>query len=123
MSKEIQLKTVIAYVDEYNNEPYTDWLENIKDQKTKERIKIRVRRLESGLYGDCEPVGEGVSELRMFFGSGYRVYFGEDDENTIILLCGGDKDTQDRNIKTAKKHWKEYKENVQETDLQNSRSN
>ena len=81
-----------------------------------------MRRLESGLYGDCEPVGEGVSELRMFFGPGYRVYFGEDAKNTVILLCGGDKDSQKKDIKKAKEYWKEYKENVNKADVQDHRS-
>lgn len=79
-----------------------------KDQRT---LRLRIRRLETGLYGDCEPVGDGVSELRMFFGSGYRVYFGEDAGNIVVLLCGGDKGSQDRDIKVAKEYWKEYKEN------------
>lgn len=111
MAQEIQQKTVIVYIDEYGNEPYTNWLSSLKDQKAKERIRVRIRRLESGLYGDCEPVGEGVSELRMFFGPGYRIYFGEDEVNTVILLSGGDKGSQNRDIKIAKEYWKEYKEN------------
>ncbi len=61
-----------------------------------------------GLYGDSAPVGEGVKELRMFFGSGYRVYFGEEAENIVVLLCGGDKSTQNQDIKIAKAYWKEY---------------
>ena len=68
----------------------------------------RIGRLEHGLYGDCAPVGEGVSELRVFFGPGYRVYFGEEAGNIIILLCGGDKSSQDKDIKTAKEYWKEH---------------
>lgn len=111
MAKTIKPKTVIVYADENGNEPYTDWLRSLRDQKTQERIRIRIRRLESGLYGDCEPVGEGVSELRMFFGPGYRVYFGEDAENIVVLLCGGDKSSQKRDISTAKEYWKEYQEN------------
>lgn len=111
MAQEIQQKTVIAYIDEYGNEPYTQWLSGLKNQKARERIKIRIRRLESGLYGDCESIGEGILELRMFFGPGYRVYFGEDEKNIIILLCGGDKGSQSRDIKIAKAYWKEYKEN------------
>lgn len=110
MGRAVTPKTIIAYVDEYGNEPYTQWLSGLKDRKAQERIKIRIRRLESGLYGDCESVGEGVMELRMFFGSGYRVYFGEDEGNIIILLCGGDKGSQSRDIKIAKAYWKEYKE-------------
>lgn len=60
--------------------------------------------------GDCEPVGQGVMELRMFFGSGYRAYFAEKDNKIILLLCGGDKKTQKRDIKQAKAFWQEYKE-------------
>lgn len=65
-------------------------------------------RLTQGNYGDCEPVGEGVSELRMLFGPGYRVYFGEDEHNVVVLLCGGDKGSQDQDIREAKACWKEY---------------
>ncbi len=111
MVRIIQPKAVIVYADKFGNEPYTDWLSGLKDQKTRERIRVRVRRLETGLYGDFEPVGEGISELRMFFGSGYRIYFGEDEKNVVILLCGGDKSTQKQDIKTAKRYWKDYKGN------------
>lgn len=58
--------------------------------------------------GDCEPVGEGVNELRMFFGPGYRVYIGEEGNNIVVLLCGGDKSTQTKDIETAKLYWKEH---------------
>ncbi len=85
-------------------------LKELKDLKGKERIGTRIRRLGEGLYGDCEPVGEGVSELRMFFGLGYRVYFGEEADNIVILLCGGDKSSQKEDIKTAQRYWKEYKD-------------
>ena len=111
MAQEVHPKTVTAYVRVDGHEPYTDWLESLRDQKTKERIKVRVRRLETGLYGDCEPVGEGVLELRIFFGPGFRVYFGEDEGNIVILLCGGDKGSQKKDIKTANDYWKEYREN------------
>ncbi len=71
----------------------------------------RIGRLEYGLYGDCESVGDGVSELRIFLGPGYRVYFAEEVRHIVVLLCGGDKSTQDKDIKTAKTYWKEYKAN------------
>jgi putative addiction module killer protein len=109
MAKATQPKTIVVYADEDGEEPYTQWLESLKDEKTKERIRLRVRRLENGLYGDCAPVGEGVSELRLFFGAGFRVFFGEEDGNIVILLCGGDKSTQQRDIKAAKKYWQEHK--------------
>ncbi len=111
MGQAIQQKEIIVYANENGNEPYTDWFNNLRDKKGKSRIESRLQRLAAGLYGDCEPVGEGVSELRMFFGPGYRVYFGEDAGNIVVLLCGGDKGSQDRDIKVAKEYWKEYKEN------------
>lgn len=74
----------------------------------RKRILARVSRLQQGNYRDCEPVGEGVSELRLFFGSGYRVYFGEQDNHIIVLLCGGDKATQTKDIEQAKAFWRDY---------------
>ena len=110
MAKAIAPKTVLVYQDKDGTEPFTEWFNGLRDIQGKARIEIRLQRLATGLYGDCEPVGEGVSELRMFFGPGYRVYFGEDGTNIVILLCGGDKSTQKQDIKTAKGYWKEYKE-------------
>ena len=111
MGKAVTPKTIIVYQDKNGNEPYTDWFNALRDPKGKSRIETRLRRLEQGLYGDCEPVGEGVLELRMFFGPGYRVYFGEDDKNIVVLLCGGDKGSQKQDIKRAKEFWKEYQSN------------
>ena len=109
MVYETQPKAIIAYVDRYGNEPFTDWLSGLKDIKGRQKIETRIRRLEAGLYGDCESVGEGVSELRIFYGPGYRVYFGEKNDNLVILLCGGDKSSQNRDIKQAKEFWKDYR--------------
>ena len=99
---------VIVFAEKDGNEPFTQWLYDLKDSVGRKRILIRITRLEQGNYGDCEPVGEGVSELRMFFGPGYRVYFGEDAENIVVLLCGGDKGSQQQDIKEAKAYWQEY---------------
>lgn len=110
MAQEAKPKQILVYADEKGNEPYTDWVNGLKDKKGKERIITRLQRLENGLYGDCESVGEGVLELRMFFGPGYRVYFGEDEENIVILLCGGDKNTQKQDVKAAKSYWKDFKD-------------
>lgn len=111
MPKATTPKTLIVYVDEYGNEPYVDWIDNLRDKMARKRIQSRLRRLETGLYGDCEPVGGGVFELRLFFGPGYRVYFGEDGDNIVVLLCGGDKSTQKQDIEAAKVYWKECKGN------------
>jgi len=101
-------KRVIVYADANGNEPFTDWLHGLRDIMGRKRILARIARLEQGNYGDCEPLGEGISELRMFFGPRYRVYFGEDVNNIVVLLCGGDKGSQSQDIKEAKAYWKEY---------------
>lgn len=108
--KPTEPKTVIVYQDDKGNEPFTDWLNGLRDEKGRRHILKRLGRLEQGLYGDCRSVGEGVSELRIFFGPGYRVYFGEEAGRIIILLCGGDKDSQSRDIQDAKAYWKEFKD-------------
>jgi putative addiction module killer protein len=101
-------KRVIAYTDSNGIEPFSKWLDSLRDSLGRQRILIRLARLEQGNYGDCKSVGEGVNELRMFFGPGYRVYFGEHKKNIVILLCGGDKGSQQDNIQQAKIYWKEY---------------
>lgn len=108
MVPSVEPKRVFLYQDANGREPFTEWLNGLRDQKGQRAILTRIGRLEQGLYGDCEPVGGGVSELRIFFGPGYRVYFGEEAGHIVILLIGGDKSTQTRDIKTAKEYWKEY---------------
>jgi putative addiction module killer protein len=80
---------------------YMNWFEALRDRQAKARIDIRIRRLSMGNPGDIKPVGQGVSELRIDYGPGYRVYFIQRGETLIILLLGGDKRTQQRDIKTA----------------------
>lgn len=111
MIQSIQAKQIIIYADENDHEPYRSWINNLRDKKGQQRIRARIRRLGEGLYGDCDSVGGGVSELRMFFGPGYRVYFGEDADNIVVLLCGGDKGSQSGDIRNAKEYWKDYKNN------------
>ncbi|MGK0299089.1 MAG: putative addiction module killer protein [Gammaproteobacteria bacterium] len=73
---------------------------------------MRLRRIEQGNYGDCKNIQDGVSELRLFFGSGYRIYFGENGNSLVVLLCAGDKSTQQKDIQKALKYWNEYKDNA-----------
>ena len=80
---------------------YQDWFEHLTDKLVKARIKARIDRLQYGNPGDVEPVGEGVSELMLHFGGGWRVYFTERNGEIIILLAGGSKSTQKRDIKLA----------------------
>jgi len=80
---------------------YSDWFDSLRDRQARTRIDIRIRRLSMGNYGDVKPVGEGVSELRIDYGPGYRVYFVQRGQALIILLAGGDKRTQNKDIKSA----------------------
>lgn len=97
------------YIDENGDIPFVEWLESL-DRKTQARIRNRLTRLELGNFGDCKHVGSGVIELRFMFGAGYRVYFGEVKRKIILLLCGGDKSTQERDIQKAHESWKRYNE-------------
>jgi putative addiction module killer protein len=91
-------------------EKYSQWFSGLKDQATRARIDVRIRRLSLGHVGIAKSVGEGVSELKLDFGPGYRIYFGYEKREIVILLCGGDKGTQDRDIKAAQKLLRELKE-------------
>lgn len=84
-------------------EVFTRWFDGLRDRQVRARINVRIRRLSLGNFGDAKPVGEGVSELRIDFGPGYRVYFVRRGRTLVILLAGGDKHSQDRDIKKAQK--------------------
>ena len=83
-------------------EEYSRWFDGLRDRQGRVRILARIRRLSLGNPGDVKPVGEGVSELRVDFGPGYRVYFVQEGAVVVILLAGGDKSTQKRDIERAK---------------------
>lgn len=86
---------------------FSSWLRNLRDQRAKQKITVRLQRLKFGHFGDVEPVGHGVSELRIHEGKGYRVYFRQQGDEIIFLLCGGDKKSQQRDITKAQRIWKE----------------
>jgi putative addiction module killer protein len=83
-------------------EIFVNWLAGLRDSQARVRIQLRIDRAELGNYGDCVPVGEGVSEMRIHYGPGYRVYFVERGQTVTILLAGGTKKSQSRDIKQAK---------------------
>ncbi len=98
-----------AYPKEYTQimktilttEVFDTWFANLKDKQASRRIQVRIDRAEDGNFGDCQPVGEGISEMRIHHGPGYRVYFMQRGMEIVILLAGGDKSTQTKDIKTA----------------------
>ena len=100
---------LLRYQREDGREPFTEWLESVRDKMAQARIRIRLRQLEAGNYGDSVPVGEGVIELRVHVGAGYRVYCGRYGSSIVLLLCGGDKASQAPDIKRAKALWLEWK--------------
>ena len=90
------------------SEEYLQWFNSLRDTKIKHRVVARIERLKFGLLGDTKSVGDGVSELRLYFGAGYRIYYTIRNGEIIILLTGGDKSTQSRDIARAKELAKEY---------------
>jgi len=91
-------------------EIFTKWFDGLKDRRARARIQARIDRVEMGNFGDVAPVGEGISELRIFYGPGYRVYFIQRSSVVIILLSGGDKSTQVSDITRAKEIAKQIEE-------------
>jgi putative addiction module killer protein len=89
---------------------FSDWLKNLRDIKARARIVIRIRSAEHGNFGDCAPVGEGISEMRLHFGPGYRLYFWQQGNQVYWLLAGGDKSSQKQDIERSKKLRREVEE-------------
>lgn len=88
--------------------PFDDWFEKISDSCTRAKILIRLDRLKLGNFGDCHSVGDGISELRIHYGPGIRLYFSTIGNKVILLLCGGTKKTQNKDIIKAKVYYKDY---------------
>ena len=103
-------KEVVVFRAHDGQVPFEAWLDDLNDKKAVARILARLARVRQGNPGDCKSVGEGVSELRVDYGPGYRVYFGQKGRTLVVLLCGGDKRTQPRDIRLAKQYWREFKE-------------
>jgi putative addiction module killer protein len=100
---------LLEYIDETGRSPFENWFNRINAQ-TAAKVTTAFVRLESGNISNAKSVGSGVYELKINFGPGYRVYFGYDGSKVVILLAGGTKKRQNKDIETAKKRWNDYKE-------------
>lgn len=103
-------RKIIYFKDGKGNYPAYDWLGKLKDNRTRVIIKGRIRRLEDGNLGFTRSIGQGLIELKIDYGPGYRVYLGFDGYTVIVILAAGDKGTQSKDIESAKARWHDYKE-------------
>jgi putative addiction module killer protein len=110
MGEELSVRRVQIFVARSGKAPFEYWMQSLRDKQTKARILTRIDRVRLGNFGDCESVGEGVYELRIHLGPGYRIYFALVGAEIVLLLCGGDKSSQSRDIKDAKAYWQEYQQ-------------
>ncbi len=101
------------YVSRAGKDIVGDWLERLREKQAKGRIAARIARLAVGNFGDCKPVGEGVWELRIDWGPGYRIYYAMIGEACVLLLCGGDKRKQTTDIQRATEYLKDYRERIE----------
>ncbi len=100
---------VLTYKDDEGRRPYADWLTNLADKHAKARVLVRVGRMAAGNFGDCKPVADGVWELRIDWGPGYRVYYAQTGKRIVLLLTGGDKRKQKADIAAAVDYWVDWK--------------
>jgi putative addiction module killer protein len=97
------------YQKENGDIPFKDWLYSLRDLQAVERIRARLTRVRTGNFGNAKALGDGIIELKIDYGHGYRVYYAMSGKAVVLLLIGGDKARQGRDIETAKNYWKDYK--------------
>ena len=100
---------VFDYLADDGHDPFKEWIGNLQDRQARARILLRIQRMATGNFGDCKPIAEGVWELRIDHGAGYRVYYARAGEKLVIILAGGDKRRQQADINTALEYWKNWK--------------
>jgi len=105
---EVQPKEIRRYITAEGKIPFLEWYYCLRDRKAQFKIDARLERVSFGNLGDYRSVGEGVCELRINYGPGYRIYFGQIGETIVLLLCGGDKSTQQQDIEKAKDYWEDH---------------
>ncbi|MCC3449982.1 MULTISPECIES: type II toxin-antitoxin system RelE/ParE family toxin [unclassified Microcoleus] len=105
---EVQPREIRRYTTAEGRAPFTEWLDALRDRNVRVRIKSRLDRVEQGNLGDVKSVKEGVFELRINYGPGYRVYFGQVGLTIVVILVAGDKSTQEQDIRQAIVYWEDY---------------
>ncbi len=105
---EVQPREIQNYVAADGTCPFEEWLDSLRDLTARAKIRNRLRRVESGNLGDYRSVGEGVCELKINYGPGYRVYFRQIGSIIVLLLCGGDKSSQEQDIQRAREYGRDY---------------
>lgn len=111
---EVRPRIVRNYINPNGRKPFEEWLDSLRDKKDQAIVLERLNRVRLGNFGDCRHLGEGIYELRINYGPGYRIYFGDLDNEIVILLCGGAKRTQRRDIERAREHWRELRNRAYE---------
>ncbi len=101
-------REIREYITVAGKNPFREWLEDLGDSNARARIRVRLRKFSLGNAGDVKPVGAGVYELKFHFGPGYRIYFGYNGSVFVLLLCGGDKSSQNKDIHKAKDYWQDF---------------
>lgn len=108
MPTEAHPRYIVKYVTEAGRCPFDDWLEDLRGKRAQAIISNRLIRVAQGNFGLCRKLEGGIQELKIDFGPGFRVYFAEDGDKLVVLLCGGDKSTQSKDIEKARAYWTDY---------------
>ena len=105
---EISVQEIREYIRGDGKNYFRKWLRSLQDKQARAKIRVRLNRIRLGNFGDAKAVGNGVNEIRIHHGPGYRIYFGRVSNTIVLLLCGGDKKTQHQDIQKAQAFWKDY---------------
>lgn len=105
---ELRPRQIVKYITENGRCPFDEWLTALKDKRTQAIVMNRLLRVVQGNFGLCRGLGGNLQEMKIDFGPGFRVYFAEDGDTIVVLLCGGDKSTQAKDIDRAKSYWEDY---------------
>lgn len=101
--------TIEYYLTESGGKPFKEWLDGLRDITARQKVRIRLDRVRLGNLGKNRSIGEGAYELKIDYGPGYRAYYGFDKKTVVLLLLGGDKSSQKKDITQARKYWEDYK--------------